>query len=163
MALPILLVAAGVVVHLRERLTAAVNALAEEARRDPLTGLWNRRLFEGRLEYEVRRHRRNGLPLSVIALDLDGFKEVNDTLGHPAGDELLRQVAAVLSETVRDQDTVARQGGDEFCVIAPETDADEGAALAGRIKDGLRRLVANGLPLCASVGVAEEHSLKSVV
>ena len=69
------------------------------------------------------RHRRHGRPLSLIVIDLDGFKEVNDTLGHPVGDQLLRQVADSLAETVRDQDTVVRQGGDEFCVLAPETDA----------------------------------------
>jgi diguanylate cyclase (GGDEF)-like protein len=153
-ALPILLVAAGVVVYLRERLSAAVTALADEARRDPLTGLWNRRLLEGRLDYEVTRHRRNGLPLSVLVLDLDGFKHVNDTLGHPVGDELLRQVAAVLTATVRDQDTVVRQGGDEFCVVAPETDAEEAAGLVQRIKAALREVVASGMPLSASAGVA---------
>jgi diguanylate cyclase (GGDEF)-like protein len=153
-AIPILLAAAGVVVHLRERLSDAVAALADEARRDPLTGLWNRRLLEGRLDYEVTRHRRNGLPLSVLVLDLDGFKWVNDTLGHPVGDELLRQVAGVLTTTVRDQDTVVRQGGDEFCVIAPETDAVEGAALVERIKAALREVVASGMPLSASAGLA---------
>jgi diguanylate cyclase (GGDEF)-like protein len=153
-ALPILLVAAGVVVHLRERLTAAVTALADEARSDPLTGAGNRRLLEVRLAYELTRHRRAGRELSLVALDLDGFKAVNDTLGHPAGDRLLCDVAAVLKATARDQDTVVRQGGDEFCILAPETGADEGAALAARIKDALRTVVAGGLPLSASVGVA---------
>ena len=153
-ALPILIVAATVVAHLRERLTAAVGALAEEARLDPLTGVGNRRLLEGRLEYELRRHRRNGMPLSVLVLDLDGFKHVNDTLGHPVGDALLRGVADVLRETVRDQDTVVRQGGDEFCVLAPETPADEAADLAARIKEALRALDSDGSPLSASAGVA---------
>jgi diguanylate cyclase (GGDEF)-like protein len=153
-AIPILMVAAGVVVYLRERLAATAAALADEARRDPLTGLWNRRLLEGRLDYEVTRHRRNGLPLSVIVLDLDGFKLVNDTLGHPVGDALLKQVAAAIEHTARDQDTVVRQGGDEFCVVAPETDAIEGAVLADRIKAALRELVAGGVPVSASAGVA---------
>jgi diguanylate cyclase (GGDEF)-like protein len=153
-AAPILLVAAGVVVHLRERLTAAVGALADQALSDPLTGVGNRRLLEARLDYEVTRHRRNGRPLSVLVLDLDGFKHVNDTLGHPAGDQLLREVAAVLCATVREQDTVVRQGGDELCVVAPETDAAEGAALAERIKAALRHLDAGGAPLSASTGVA---------
>jgi len=153
-AIPILMVAAGVVVYLRERLSTAVAALADEARRDPLTGLWNRRLLEGRLEYEVTRHRRNGSPLSVLVLDLDGFKAVNDELGHPVGDELLKQVAAAISDTVREMDTVVRQGGDEFCVVAPETDAVEGAELAERLKAALRELVAGGVPVSASAGVA---------
>jgi diguanylate cyclase (GGDEF)-like protein len=151
---PILIVAALVVVLLRERLTAAAVALGDQARSDALTGVGNYRLLEERLGYELTRHRRNGRPLAVLVLDLDGFKLVNDTLGHPVGDQLLRQVAQVLRETVRDQDTVVRQGGDEFCVLAPETDSDEAAALVGRIRHGLSRVVANGLPLSASLGFA---------
>jgi len=154
LAVPILLVAAGIVVYLRERLTAAVDALAGQALSDALTGVGNYRLLDARLQYEVTRHRRNGRPLSLVVLDLDGFKQVNDTLGHPVGDELLRQVAAVLSAAVRDQDTVVRQGGDEFCVLAPETGRAEAEALAGRIKVALRGLVANGEPLSASAGFA---------
>jgi diguanylate cyclase (GGDEF)-like protein len=153
-AVPILLVAAAVVVHLRERLSAAVDALADDAYSDALTGVGNYRLLESRLAYEVTRHRRNGRPLSVVVLDLDGFKEVNDTLGHPVGDRLLREVADVLRATVRDQDTVVRQGGDEFCVLAPETSGSEAEALANRVKLALRRLVANGEPLSASAGHA---------
>jgi len=154
LAVPILFVAAGVVVHLRERLTAAVDALAGQALSDALTGVGNYRLLDARLRYEVTRHRRSGRPLSLVVLDLDGFKQVNDTLGHPVGDELLRQVADVLRASVREQDTVVRQGGDEFCVLAPETGRAEAEALAGRIKLGLRSLVANGEPLSASAGQA---------
>ena len=153
-AVPILLVAAGVVVFLRERLLTAAAALGEQARSDALTGVGNYRLLEERLQYEVTRHRRNGRPLSVLVLDLDGFKLVNDTLGHPVGDQLLRQVADALRLTVRDQDTVVRQGGDEFCVLAPETDADEAALLVERIRGGLGEVIANGLPLSASLGFA---------
>ena len=154
LAAPILLVAAGIVVYLRERLTAAVDALAGQALSDALTGVGNYRLLDSRLQYEVTRHRRNGRPLSLVVLDLDGFKQVNDTLGHPVGDQLLRQVADVLRAAVREQDTVVRQGGDEFCVIAPETGRAEAEALAGRIKVGLHALVANGEPLSASTGHA---------
>jgi len=153
-AVPIVLVAAVVVVYLRERLTAAVSAIAHQARSDALTGVGNYRLLVERLEYELTRHRRNGRPLSLLVLDLDGFKQVNDTLGHPVGDQLLRQVASVLCDTVRDQDTVVRQGGDEFCVLAPETDAEEAAALIVRIKHALRGIVANSLPVSASAGAA---------
>ena len=153
-AVPILLVAAGVVVHLRERLTAAVDQVAAQAVTDALTGVGNYRLLESRLSYEIARHRRNGSPLSVVVLDLDDFKQVNDTLGHPIGDELLRQVADVLRRTVREQDTIVRQGGDEFCVVAPETGADDAQALTDRIKQGLCELVADGEPLSASAGHA---------
>ena len=151
---PILLVATGVIVYLRERLTAANERLSDEAIRDPLTGVGNRRLLDRMLEYELTRHRRHARPLSVIVLDLDGFKAVNDTLGHLAGDQLLVAVADRLRAVVRDQDTVIRQGGDEFCVLAPETDGLEAALLVQRIKSGLRELVANGRPLSTSAGAA---------
>jgi diguanylate cyclase (GGDEF)-like protein len=153
-ALPILLVAAAVVVHLRERLTSAASFVAAEARSDALTGVGNYRLLEERLGYEIMRHRRNGRPLSLIVLDLDNFKHVNDTLGHPVGDQLLRQVATVLRGTVREQDTVVRQGGDEFCILAPESDSEEAARLLERIKHALRREVAAGEPISASAGSA---------
>ena len=153
-ALPILVVAAGVVVHLRERLTAAIEAVASEARIDALTGVGNYRLLDERLRYELRQHRRTGRPLSVIVLDLDNFKDVNDVLGHLAGDQLLREVASALGTTVRVQDTVVRQGGDEFCILAPETDAEEASQLVGRVKCALRGLVAVGEPLSTSAGFA---------
>lgn len=98
------------------------QALAEEkiwhnAHHDLLTGLPNRRLFLDRLEQEVKHAKRSGLPLAVLFLDLDRFKEVNDSLGHEAGDRLLAEVARRLADCVREDDTVARLGGDEFTVI----------------------------------------------
>ena len=153
-ALPILLVTAGVVVHLRERLTAAISAVEAEARLDPLTGVGNYRLLDERLRYELTRHRRTGRPLSVVVLDLDNFKSVNDVLGHLVGDQLLREVAEALRSSVREADTVVRQGGDEFCILAPETGTEEAALLVGRIKHALRGLVAVGEPLSTSAGCA---------
>ncbi|MCH8531087.1 MAG: diguanylate cyclase [Saccharospirillum sp.] len=98
------------------------RALAEEriwhtAHHDLLTGLPNRRLFLDRLDQEVKHAKRSNLPLSVLFMDLDGFKEVNDSLGHEVGDRLLAEVACRLIECVREDDTVARLGGDEFTVI----------------------------------------------
>lgn len=98
------------------------QAIAEEkiwhnAHHDLLTGLPNRRLFLDRLEQEVRHARRSSLPLAVLFMDLDGFKDVNDSFGHEAGDRLLSDVAARLNDCVREVDTVARMGGDEFTVI----------------------------------------------
>lgn len=90
---------------------------SEEAHRDPLTDLANRRLFEERLQQAVARYERTGEPFSVLMLDLDNFKRVNDLLGHQAGDELLREVAARLQRLVRQTDTVARFGGDEFLIL----------------------------------------------
>lgn len=98
------------------------QALAEEqvwhnAHHDLLTGLPNRRLFLDRLDQEVKRAKRSNLPLSVLFMDLDGFKGVNDTFGHEVGDRLLVEVAGRLRQCVREEDTVARLGGDEFTVI----------------------------------------------
>jgi diguanylate cyclase (GGDEF)-like protein/PAS domain S-box-containing protein len=99
-----------------------VQSLAEEkiwhsAHHDLLTGLPNRRLFLDRLEQEIKHARRSNLPLAVLFMDLDGFKEVNDSFGHETGDLLLCEVTKRLSDCVREGDTVARMGGDEFTVI----------------------------------------------
>ena len=97
--------------------TIAERKVWHSAHHDDLTGLPNRRLFMDRLEQEVKHAKRNDLSLSVLFMDLDGFKEVNDSFGHEAGDQLLRTVADRLVDCVREEDTVARLGGDEFTVI----------------------------------------------
>jgi two-component system cell cycle response regulator len=84
---------------------------------DPLTGLANRRLLAERLSMAIVHARRNNSSMAVVYLDLDGFKQINNTLGHGAGDVLLKMVAARLTATVREEDTVARQGGDEFVIM----------------------------------------------
>ncbi|MDY6905530.1 MAG: diguanylate cyclase [Thermodesulfobacteriota bacterium] len=101
---------------------------------DPLTGLLNRRVMEKALAREVNRARRYHLPLSVIFIDLDYFKVVNDTHGHKTGDALLAYLAANLSEKTRETDIVARFAGDEFVIILPETSAGPAASLIDRIK-----------------------------
>jgi diguanylate cyclase (GGDEF)-like protein len=153
-AIPVLFAVAGVVAHLREGLEQGKALLAQQARTDGLTGVANLRTRDERLEYELQRHRRAGRELAVLVLDVDRFKSVNDTLGHLAGDRLLRDVAAVLCDTVRGGDTVARPGGDEFCVIAPETGRADAQQLAARLNSALGTLAAAGEPLSASIGVA---------
>jgi diguanylate cyclase (GGDEF)-like protein/PAS domain S-box-containing protein len=129
-------------------------SLKEIAATDPLTGLGNRRAFEGRLGMELRRASRSGGPLSLLYLDLDRFKGYNDRYGHLAGDELLIKLGALLSDSVRTSDSVARIGGEEFVVLLPETD-EEGASTLG---EKLRRVVAERLagrrPVTLSVGAA---------
>jgi diguanylate cyclase (GGDEF)-like protein len=115
----------------------AASDREREARRlaeqDPLTGLGNYRMFWRRVEAEAARARRHQSTFSLVMLDLDGFKAVNDELGHQAGDEALRQVARALSETLRTEDVVCRQGGDEFAVIGVETGPDQAGELSERL------------------------------
>lgn len=104
-----------------EALTRANEELARLATRDALTGLYNRRRFDERLDECFQTFRRTSRPFALLSIDADHFKRVNDTHGHPAGDEVLRQLAQLLSEQVRAADFVARYGGEEFVVLLPET------------------------------------------
>jgi diguanylate cyclase (GGDEF)-like protein len=125
------------------------------ARTDALTGVANTRTFYERARLESDRARRTRRPFTVVYLDLDNFKQVNDRLGHAAGDDLLRQVAAVLCRHTRATDLCARLGGDEFALFLPETDAAGGAALLAALQDGLRQEIARrGWPISCSIGAA---------
>ena len=117
--------------------------LAHLALHDPLTGLPNRRALAEALERAIARAQRTGLPLAVLALDLDGFKAINDRHGHPAGDAALIEVAARLRRTIRRSDLVARLGGDEFAVIAAELNGPAPVVrLARRLGAALRAPIA---------------------
>jgi diguanylate cyclase (GGDEF)-like protein len=116
--------------------------------RDPLTGLYNHRAFYQRLEQELERSQRSGRPLTVMMLDLDDFKALNDSRGHLAGDAALRNTADALRSVCRAGDVAARLGGDEFGLIMP--DASDTGAAAGRVLDAVSR----GTGLSASLGVA---------
>jgi diguanylate cyclase (GGDEF)-like protein len=138
---------------IRARLERRFDALRDVALTDPLTGIANRRSLLARAEYEVARHTRARRGFALVMIDLDGFKRLNDRFGHPAGDELLRDVAAALRRAIRAQDTVARIGGDEFCVLAPETDGSGTAPLARRIAAAVAE-AAGGVDVRASTGIA---------
>src|SRR6266481_3637732 len=101
---------------------------------DPLTGLYNRRLFSETFEKELNRSRRYGSPLGLVVLDLHRFKEVNDQHGHPRGDEVLRAAASTLKKALRTSDSAFRIGGDEFALLLPQTDAPQALALGRRIE-----------------------------
>ena len=145
---------AAVLHSLRVRLEHERESMRRSALRDPLTGLCNRRGLDERIGYEVARHGRERRRFSVVAIDLDGFKLVNDRFGHAAGDELLRDVADALARAVREQDTVARLGGDEFCVLAPETGRGGGQQLARKIQAAIARSASGLESISGSVGVA---------
>jgi len=141
-------------VGMRERLERERDAARASARADPLTGVANRRAMLERIVYEIARHGRTRRSFAVLVLDLDGFKLLNDRFGHLAGDDLLREVAAALQGAIRDQDTLARMGGDEFCVLAPETSASGAGTLAARATEAVSRVAAGIDALEASAGTA---------
>jgi len=123
-------------IHERTHELAEANArLAQLAVTDGLTGLYNHRHFHERLTLEVERSQRSGLPLSLLMLDVDNFKLFNDSHGHPAGDEVLRQLARVLTDTRRANDVVARYGGEEFAVILVDTAKFTAAKVAERVRE----------------------------
>jgi diguanylate cyclase (GGDEF)-like protein/PAS domain S-box-containing protein len=151
----------GVVLNLHDvsARKAAEDELTRQAFHDGLTGLANRVLFADRVEHALRRSARSGLQPALIYLDLDGFKYVNDSLGHPAGDQLLRTVGDRLLGSLRPGDTVARLGGDEFAILIEESarPTDEGVAVAERIVQALTipiELGERALTVSASIGIA---------
>ncbi|MBV8219310.1 MAG: GGDEF domain-containing protein [Solirubrobacterales bacterium] len=153
-ALIVVIPAASVAIalNIRMRLEHERDALRASAFSDPLTGVANRRSLLERIDYEIARHARNRGSFTLLMLDLDGFKALNDRFGHPAGDDLLCDVAAALSRVIRDQDTLARVGGDEFCVLAPETDSAGAERLTSRVESAVSRVVAGIEALGAGVG-----------
>lgn len=121
---------------------------------DGLTGVKNRRAFDAQLEMEYRRSLRYSTPLSLMMLDVDKFKQFNDSFGHLAGDEVLKEVAQVLTANVRMIDFVARYGGEEFVVLLPNTDADGAMILADRLRAKIAGALWDKRDVTASVGVA---------
>ncbi len=146
----------GIIIDVTER-KAAEEKIALLARTDSLTGLANRATFVERLRQAFLASRRGATPFAVLYLDIDHFKDINDTLGHPAGDELLRMAAERLKSNVRETDLVARLGGDEFAVLQMEmSDLAAAGTLAGKIKDALGvvyEFEGNELHVTASIGI----------
>jgi diguanylate cyclase (GGDEF)-like protein len=142
------------------------QGLREQATRDPLTNLFNRRHMEASLERELRRAERRQRPLGIILLDLDHFKRTNDTLGHDAGDQLLRAVGRFLQTHIRGEDLACRYGGEEFLLILTDSALEDTRRRAEQLREGIKALQAehDGRPLgpvTASLGVAvfPEHGL----
>lgn len=127
--------------------------------RDYLTGLYNRRKFEEFLSYEIKRSDRHRHKFSVLMIDLDNFKYINDTYGHAAGDVVLKEVTEILGSNLRNADILARIGGDEFAVILPETPYEKGYVVVEKLRSSLENspisLMYDQIKLTASFGVAE--------
>ena len=117
-----------------------IDALVDLSSRDALTGLSNRRAFELALAREVDRVARSGEPALLLTLDIDHFKNVNDTWGHAAGDQVLRAVATALLDSVRPMDLVARVGGEEFAIVLPNCATAFGEAVAERVRRRIERI-----------------------
>lgn len=118
-----------------QQLRQANEKLQEQARTDELTGLFNYRHFQERLEEEVYKAVRYEQPVTLLMVDIDRFKRYNDTLGHPAGDEIIRSVGHLIRDTMRSIDFVARYGGDEYVVILAQTDKDSGVVAAEKLRE----------------------------
>lgn len=133
--------------ELRARVSAALRTqrllemLAQRAQIDGLTGLWNRECFDRRWSEEFSRTQRRGHKLAVALLDIDHFKKINDTFGHPAGDAVLQGVARVLQRECRASDLACRYGGEEFVLLMPETDAKDAAKVCERIRFAVQSIV----------------------
>jgi diguanylate cyclase (GGDEF)-like protein len=152
----LVLLAVGVVVMAR-RLQTSHETLWTLARRDELTGVGNYRALHERLAEEISRHGRRSREFALVLLDLDGFKQINEEHGHLEGDRLLAEIGAALQEEVRREDSVFRQGGDEFAVIAPETGTEEAEEVAARLCGRIRNRgygSDESRPVSAAAGIA---------
>lgn len=141
-----------------EELRRDRDALSRQALTDTLTGLGNRRYFQQRLASEAARTSRSGEPFALMMIDMDHFKKVNDTFGHPVGDRVLQAVAGVLRHGVRRSDVACRLGGEEFVLLLPGTTAASAGFLAEklrrRISDACRGILPSNWPVTVSIGVS---------
>jgi diguanylate cyclase (GGDEF)-like protein len=142
-----------VIAWLATRLRSALERERALSRLDPLTRIANARAFHESVSDELTRARRHRRPVTILFIDLDNFKQVNDRFGHAAGDAVLRSVAGALVRSVRDTDRVARLGGDEFVVLFAETDFDAAAVAIGHLQEELlKEMQRGGWPVTFSLG-----------
>jgi diguanylate cyclase (GGDEF)-like protein len=153
------------ILDLQDKLIAAGEELRFRATHDALTGLANRSVILEALNREHARQRRAGGSFGIILLDIDHFKEVNDRHGHLCGDKVLREVARAMKESVRPYDTVGRYGGEEFLIVAPETDAETTLRIAERVRKTVEsRAIAENeaeVRVTSSLGVAANTHLNA--
>ncbi|HUY90623.1 MAG TPA: diguanylate cyclase [Pirellulales bacterium] len=146
------------ILYLQDQLISAREALRDEATHDPLTGLWNRAAVLNILSQELGRSQRQGARLSVLLIDLDHFKRINDAYGHQIGDQVLRQVAQAMRESVRRYDSIGRYGGEEFLVVLPDCDESSAVSRAERLRLAVASMTietpAGRIRATASFGVA---------
>jgi diguanylate cyclase (GGDEF)-like protein len=144
----------GIIVALALDSARQRDLLRSQADTDELTGLLNRRAFNNRLNFLIHRARLTSTPLSLVVVDVDNFKQINDRHGHAAGDAALVAVAGALMRSVRENEFVARTGGEEFAIILPDTDAVTSLAIADRCRRSVTASGYDGPALTMSAGVA---------
>jgi diguanylate cyclase (GGDEF)-like protein len=143
-----------VVAYIISRLKTSLDTHRQLARTDHLTGIHNRRAFFDLANLELNKARRYQMPISVLYLDIDNFKQINDRYGHQVGDQLLRLVAKTIKDHIRSIDVTARFGGDEFGILLAETRPEAAALVAGKLKERLEKLAQqNRWPVTFSTGV----------
>lgn len=150
----------GVVIMTTERLQADLRRAATY---DTLTGILNRRAFLDLAEREVARSRRSGAPYALLVMDIDHFKQVNDTYGHQAGDEVLKAVTATVAGSLRQVDLFGRYGGEEFCILLPDTRRDAARAVAERIRAAISEVEVthDGTAITTTVSIGVVESTKA--
>jgi len=160
---------AGLVAFLKDHVESHIlyeetlfRLLEQLASTDLLTSAWNRRHFDQAVEGEVHRSSRYGHPMTLIMLDIDHFKRVNDTFGHPAGDQVIREVANRIRSAIRLSDSLTRWGGEEFLILMPNTSLSSATVLAERIRESVASKEFEGIgPITVSLGLAEYLSSES--
>jgi len=148
-------VVTAVVLSMREQVRRLVTRLGELATQDSLTGALNRGAFEQRLEAELARTARTGAPLGLVVLDVDHFKQINDSQGHAAGDRALRGLSLAVTAAKRRSDVFGRVGGEEFAIALPDTSLEGATAFAEKLRQSLRASMPGGEPMTVSLGVTD--------
>lgn len=147
------------IAFLLNELKLALQLEREMSRRDPLTGIFNSREFRAQLGQELQRADRLSYPISLMYIDLDNFKQVNDTRGHSAGDEQLKRIAQVIGGIIRKTDLFARLGGDEFALFLPNVDRASVKYVVNKVEEAVsREMTALASPVTLSIGVVTFHS-----
>ncbi len=149
----------SLIAYLLNELKLTIRFEREISRRDPLTGIFNSREFREQLGLELQRADRLSYPISLMYIDLDNFKQVNDTRGHSAGDEQLKLIAQVISGIIRKTDLFARLGGDEFALFLPNVDRASVKYVVNKVEEAVsREMTALASPVTLSIGVVTFHS-----